>query len=303
MFYFLVRKLFRTFIIATTTATICFIIITFLPGDPAELTLKEASEAISQDKIYEIRQLMGLEKPAFSRALRWIKDVFSFNFGRSYRSGEWVIKEISSRLPHTVTLAFITVIWVVPCSIVGAWFSLKSIWCRKLFSVIGLVGFSIPDYILSIGLIFLFSVFLKLHVESVPFLPFIALGLPMFSFYFNVTLTFMTQIMNSDFIRFAYAKGLSERSILLGHLLPCVFVLLLVPWAMSLGRLMTGAVIVETIFGLPGVGKFFIDALLSRDYPVIQAIVLWSGWIIGLFVSIADLIVSYINPRVETSGM
>lgn len=181
--------------------------------------------------------------------------------------------------------------------------SVKSRRLQTLFSTIGFLSYTVPDYVLGLGFLLIAGVILKIPAESLPFLPVLTLGLPMFAFYLNITHTLLVQALNTDFIRFAYAKGLSERAVLLNHILPFIIPSLLVPWAMSLGRLLAGAIVVETVFGLSGIGRLFVDSILSRDYPVILALVLWSGWIIGILVSLADFIVTLVNPDVESSGL
>lgn len=296
-------KLARTFSVVVIVTTGCFIVMALLPGDPAELALRDASEAVSQEKIEQTRHILGLDKSLWRRAVIWIQGIAHLDFGKSYRTGEPVIREILSRMGTTISLALFTIVWVIPCSIAGAWMSVKSRRLQILFSTIGLLGYTVPDYVLGLGLLLIAGVILKIPAESLPFLPVLTLGLPMFAFYLNVTHTLLVQALNTDFIRFAYAKGLSERTVLLNHILPFIIPSLLVPWAMSLGRLLAGAIVVETIFGLSGIGRLFVDSILSRDYPVILALVLWSGWVIGILVSLADVIVTLVNPDVESSGL
>lgn len=298
----LALKLVRTFFIAVIVTLGSFVITAILPGDPAELALRDASEAVSQEKIEQARHILGLDKSAWLRAVAWLQGVASLDFGRSYRTGELVSREILSRIGYTATLAFSTVACVIPCSVLGAWASVKSRRLRTFLSTIGFLGYVVPDYILGLGLILIAGILLKIPAESLPFLPVLTLGLPMFSFYLNVSQTLFVQAINSDFIRFAYAKGLSERTIFFKHTLPFVIPSLLAPWAMSVGRLLAGAIVVETIFGLPGVGRLFVDSLLSRDYPVIQTLVLWSGWTIGVLMSLADLITSFMNVEPQIAG-
>jgi len=298
---FIYARLLRVLLVVFSVTLSCIVIVTLLPGDPGELALREASEAVSEEKIREIRQLFGLEFPVFTRSLHWIKNILVLDFGDSYRTGEPVLKEIGSRLPSTMKLAFGTLLWVIPCSLFGAWGSVKSKTIRRIISSISLLGLVVPDYILGILLLFLVSFALKGLEKVVPFLPYLVLGLPIAAFYLYVTYTIITQALNSDYIRFAYAKGLSEWAIFLRHVFPSILPPLLALWAMSLGRLLSGAVVVETVFGLPGLGRLFVEAVFSRDYPVIEAVVLWSGWVFALLISITDAFLYYLNPDLMRS--
>jgi len=298
---FIYTSLLRTLIMVFTVTLACIVIVTLIPGDPGELALREASEAVSEEKIREIRQLFGLESPVFNRSLNWIKGILVLDFGKSYRTGEPVLKEIGSRLPFTMKLAFGTLLWVIPCSLLGAWGSVKFKAVRWITSSISLLGLVIPDYVLGVLILLLVSIALKDFENVIPFLPYLVLGLPITAFYFYVTYTVITQALNSDYIRFAYAKGLSEWAIFFRHVFPCILPSLLAVWAISLGRLLSGAVVVEIVFGLPGLGRLFVEAVFSRDYPVIEAVVLWSGWVFAFLISITDALLYYSNPTLMRS--
>ncbi|MEJ5300360.1 MAG: ABC transporter permease [Thermodesulforhabdaceae bacterium] len=296
---FIVLRFLRVMAVVFVVTLACALTAALLPGDPAELVLKGFSDAVSEKKILEVRRMFELETPPVNRFFNWIKGVLLLDFGNSYKTGEPVIKEIGSRLPSTIYLALGTLLWVIPCSVLGAWGSVRFGFLRRIVSSVSLLGLVIPDYILGLLLFFGTSIALKSLGKIVPFLPYLVLGLPIAAFYFHVTYALIIQVLNSDYIRFAYAKGLSEQTIFLRHVVPSILPSLLAVWSMSLGRLLGGAVVVETIFGLPGIGRLFVEAVFSRDYPLVEALVLWSGWIFAFFISATDAVLYYLAPSID----
>lgn len=302
----ILKRFFRLLLILATVTFLCFFIEAVLPGDPAEAVLSGLSDAPASEKLIEMRKHLKIELFQFDRALNWLKGVLALDFGVSYRSGELVWDEIIKHLPVTLILTFLTLIWVVPISFVGAWIAVKNKKTGLFFKTIGYIGIIIPVYLLGTILALLAEVFCfdfsYRGLTSVAFAS-VVLGLPLCGFYIQVNQGFMIDVLFSDYVKFAYAKGLSEWKVFFYHVLPALFPQVLVLWCMSFGRLLGGSVIVEELFGLPGVGRLFVEAVSSRDYPVIQALIFLSGCVIGVLMEFADIALPLLNPRIKSGNV
>ncbi len=281
----------------------CIAITALLPGDPAEILLRESSEAPSEAKIEALRHLFGTDSPAATRAVRWLRGVFRLDFGTSYRTGEKVFPACCQRLFVTATLALTTLAWVIPLSLFGGWYSLSHKIPEIIVRSLSFIGIGVPEYLLGPILLSTFSVSLRLtplaglQQAGALILPSITLGIPLLAFYLHLTRALFSDILSTHPMQFAYAKGLSPSRLFFGHLLPSSLPPLVVLWTMTLGRLLGGVIIVETIFGLPGLGRFFVEAVLARDYPVMQAVVLWSGCVFATLTYAADTVLWALNPK------
>ncbi|SFM60270.1 ABC transporter permease [Thermodesulforhabdus norvegica] len=296
-------KLLRLLSIVSAVVLICFVIETLLPGDPAEAVLAGISDAPDPEKLRQMQEYLKTDVHPFHRALEWLRGIMVLDFGVSYRSGEPVLDEIARRIPVTFALTFLTVSWVIPMSLLGAWIMVRDRFrVGLLFRGLAYAGLVVPAYLLGSIILLLAGV---LHsnvayegVNSLLFASF-TLGLPMCGFYTYISRGFMLDILFSEYLRFAYAKGLSEWKVFLGHVLPALLPQILVLWFMSIGRLLGGSVVVEVLFGLPGIGELFVEAVASRDYPVIQALIFLSGCSVGILMELSDFLLPLLNPRIQ----
>ncbi len=286
---------------------IAFFFLQLTPGDPAEILLRKEGIEPTPEALQSLRRELGLEDAFYIQYGRWLWKVIQLDFGTSYRTGESVAKEIFRRLPATLELTFASFFLMVTIALsVGLLSTLKE---HRTFDRIGLIlaiiGASIPGFWLGLLLIYLFSVTLGWFPVmgrgglSYIVLPAITLGFGAAVTQARLLRTSLIEVLRKDFITVARAKGLSQARILLRHALPNGLLPLLTTFGMVLGRLLSGAVIVETIFAWPGIGRMTIEAILQRDYPIIQAYVLLTATIFVLINLCVDVGYRLLDPRIE----
>ncbi|MCH7621526.1 MAG: ABC transporter permease [Chloroflexi bacterium] len=303
------RRLLTLPLLLLGISIVSFTLLNLAPGDPAYIILKQQSpgEAPSREAVLALRQELHLDDPAPLRYGRWLVGAVQGDLGESYRSSTPISKELWRRFPATVMLTGVSLALAVfigiPLGITSA------VWRGSLLDglsrLLALIGASVPSYVLALLLILLFAV--KLHLLPAigygspkhVLLPAIALAAGTSAQLMRLTRATMLEVVRQDYVRTARAKGLPERAVIGRHalrnaLLPVVTVL-----GVNLGHLLGGAVIVETIFGWPGVGKYAVDAIFLRDYPVIQGFVLYMALIFLLANLMVDLAYRWLDPRLH----
>ena len=303
------RRLLTLPLLLLGISIVSFTLLNLAPGDPAYIILKQQSpgEVPSREAVLALRQELHLDEPAPLRYGRWLVGAIRGDLGESYRSSTPISKELWRRFPATVMLTGVSlalaVLIGIPLGITSA------VWRGSLLDgfsrLLALIGASVPSYVLALLLILLFAV--KLHLlpaigygsPKYVLLPAIALAAGSSAQLMRLTRASMLEVVRQDYVRTARAKGLRERVVIWRHalrnaLLPVVTVL-----GVNLGHLLGGAVIVETIFGWPGVGKYAVDAIFLRDYPVIQGFVLYMALIFLLANLMVDLAYRWLDPRLH----
>ncbi len=286
---------------------IAFFFLQLTPGDPAEILLRKEGIEPTPEALQSLRRELGLEDAFYIQYGRWLWKVIQLDFGTSYRTGESVAKEIFRRLPATLELTSVAFLFIVILALsIGLLSTLRE---HRTFDRIGLIlaiiGASIPGFWLGLLLIYLFSVKLGWFPVmgraglSYIVLPAITLGFGAAVTQARLLRTSLTEVLRKDFITVARAKGLSQARILLRHALPNGLLPLLTTLGMVLGRLLAGAVIVETVFAWPGIGRMAIEAILQRDYPIIQAYVLLTATIFVFVNLCVDVGYRLLDPRIE----
>lgn len=284
-----------------------------LPGDPI---LVIAGEERDPEAIARIRALYRLDDPVYLQYLAWIGQVLQGDFGRSLRTGEPVATLILQKLPVTIQLAIASMLVALaiglPAGILAA--VRKGTVVDYFASAIALSGLSIPNFWLGIMLILLVSVEWKLLPASgyVPFfqdpigaletliLPAFVLGTGIAAFIMRHTRSAMLEVLRSDYIRTARAKGLDEKVVVNKHALRNALLPVVTLSTILFGELLAGAVLTEQVFTIPGFGKLIVDAVFNRDYGVVQGVVLCTA--IGFIVMnlVADVLYILINPKLRT---
>jgi len=303
------RRLLTLPLLLLGISIISFTLLNLAPGDPAYIILKQQNpgEAPSREAVLALRQELHLDDPAALRYGRWLVRAVQGDLGESYRSSTPISQELWRRFPATVMLTGVSLALAVfigiPLGIASA------VWRGSLLDglsrLLALIGASVPSYVLALLLILLFAV--KLHLLPAigygspkhVLLPAIALAAGSSAQLMRLTRATMLEVVRQDYVRTARAKGLRERVVIGRHalrnaLLPVVTVL-----GVNLGHLLGGAVIVETIFGWPGVGKYAVDAIFLRIYPVIQGFVLYMALIFLLANLMVDLAYRWLDPRLH----
>ncbi|MEP7105850.1 MAG: ABC transporter permease [Chloroflexota bacterium] len=287
-------------------ATVIFLLVRLLPGDPARTI---AGVLASQADVERIRHQFGLDQPLYVQYVTYIVHLLTGDLGISTRTGEPVRQEILTRLPYTMELAAIsTVISILLGVTLGVLAATRR--GRPLdlaISAVAVFGLSMPVYWLGLMLIILFSI--QLHVfpaagaqDPLGFvLPSITLALFSLALVARQSRSAMLEVLGQDYVRTARAKGAPMRTVLVKHalrnaLLPVVTVI-----GLQFGALIGGAVLTETVFSWPGVGRLLVDSIFSRDYPVVQGVVLMLA-VAFIFVNLlVDLLYAYVDPRIRYS--
>jgi len=291
-------------------SVISFLLLEFVPGDAAELMLAARPEAASAEGLAALRHELGLDAPLPIRYFRWLGRAVMLDFGTSFRSGEPVSQEILHRLPITLKLACSAFLFTLCLSVAGG--IISAVFqnrlpdkCHRIWTIYTV---SIPDYWLGLMLLLIFS--LKLNWFSVIgsneirvfILPMITLGLSISAAEGRIFRANILEILKQDYVLFASAKGLSRTKIFLRHVLRAAVLPMISMWGMLLGHLLGGAVIVKSVFSLPGLGKLAADAVLHRDLPMIQGTVLTMTLFFMLSSRAVDLLHLLLIPRIRKNN-
>lgn len=294
-------------------SVIIFLLQRLLPGDPA---LALAGPDQDPGVIAQIREQFHLNKPLVVQYGYWISDVFQGNLGQSMRFEQPVLKLILDRLPVTLQLATMAMFLSLTIGITAG--VISAVWRDSAVdygaSVVALGGISIPNFWLGIMLILLFSVHLGWLPPSgyVPLtenwqeslrttiMPAFVLGTAGAGVLMRHTRSAMLEALSSDYVRTARAKGLLERVVVIRHAMRNALTPIITLGALEFGAFLSGAVLTEQIFGIPGLGKLIVDAVFNRDYPVVQGVVLTKALIYVFMSLVADLGYILANPRLRT---
>lgn len=315
MIEFLVR---RAFISALTLVLISLVVFTgvrMIPGDPARvLAGTDADEAGLQ----EVREKYGLHDPIVLQYLRWASLAARGDFGESIRTRQSVAGMVAGKLPITIELAilslFVAVAIAIPAGVIAA-VRRNTVW-DVLASGVSLCGVSVPNFWLGIMLILLVSVrlgwlpasgFVPLVEDPIGNLkrmvmPALVLGTGLAAVLMRQTRNSMIEVLSADYIRTARSKGLAQRAVVVRHalrngLIPVVTIL-----GLQMGALMGGAVVTEQIFVIPGFGRLIVEAVFTRDYPIVQGVVLITASAYVLINLLVDVSYSLLNPRIRIRG-
>ncbi len=319
----LVSRLFQGLMLVLAVVVLNFVLVHAAPGDPVE-TIAGASGGMSPELMAELRAQYGLDKPLVTQLGIYLAKVFSGNLGYSYFFNLPVSSMILERVPATLLLVLCSVITAfVMGTLLGVLSSRKpNGLLSQAITVLSLVGFAAPVFWTGILLVILFaSLWPVLPVSGMRapdssgtggladmldvlhhlILPTLTLALVYLAQYSRLSRSSMLDVLGSDFIRTARAKGLAERVVLYKHalrnaLLPVVTVL-----GLQFGNVLAGAILVETVFNWPGLGRLAFDSVLRRDYPTILGVLLFSSIVVIVMNMVTDLCYRLIDPRIKTS--
>jgi peptide/nickel transport system permease protein len=312
---YVLRRAGASLIVLLVASIVVFAGVGALPGDPA---LALAGEDRSPKALEAIRDKYGLNDPVPVQYVNWLGHVVRGDFGTSTRTGLGVGQTVLDRLPVTLELAFLSMLLAVAIGLtLGVIAAVRrGSLADYLGSTAALVGLSVPHFWLGLMLILIFSISLGLLPASgfVPFfsdpvenlrhmvMPAIVLGTGFAAVIFRQTRAAMSESLSADYVRTARAKGLGQREVVASHALRNSLLTVVTIVGLQLGLLISGAVVTEQVFVLPGFGKLTLDAVFTRDYPVIQAVVLLTtvGYVVINFA--VDMLYSVLNPRIRVAG-
>lgn len=293
-------------------AVIVFGLLRLSPGDPAVIL---AGDSATPEAIATLRQQLGLDQPLPIQFVTWLSGVATGDFGQSILSRMPVLSLIFDRLEATLVLAvsaiIITVLIAVPLGAIAAW--RHNSWIDRAVMALSVAGFSVPAFVIGYLLMLFFSVkweLLPVQGYVSPFadpgaavrhliLPSVTLALVFMALIARVTRSSLLEVLNQDFVRTARAKGNSQRRVLWRHALPNAAVPIITVIGIGIAMLISGVVVTESVFNIPGIGRLTIDAILARDYPVVQGLMLFFALIyvgVNLLIDIAYIIV---DPRIR----
>ncbi len=322
MLAFMIRRIFQSIIVMFVVALISFLLFRFV-GDPVNQmvgieTTPEQREAL--------RIRLGLNDPVLMQFWRFIVGAAQFDFGISYQFKQSVAGLIAKRAPATLELSLVSAIFAMIVGIpMGVYTGLKrDAWLSKFFLTVSLVGISLPTFLIGILLIFVFAV----HFQVLPsfgrgevvqlgfwstglltlsglkalILPAITLGLFQMTLIMRLVRSEMLEVMRTDYIKFARARGLSRRAINFGHALKNTLVPVITITGLQLGSVIAFAIITETDFSWPGMGLLFLQSVQNVDIPIMAAYLMLIGFLFVLINLIVDLLYVAVDPRIRVTG-
>lgn len=311
MLLFIIKRLLLMFIVILGATILTFSIMHFAPGDPAEMVAiaRYGIDGLNPETIELIRSQEGLDDPVHIQYLKWLNHVMHGDLGFSLSTGRPILSEIVARFPATLELAIasmmVSLVISIPIGIISA---IKQGTIIDNISMFGaLIGVSIPNFWLGLLLMLLFSLYLGLLPVcgygdgGIKYLimPAITLGTGMAAITARLTRSSMIEVIKQDYITGAQAKGLNKNTIIKKHALKNALIPVVTIAGLQFGGLLEGAVIVETIFAWPGVGKLLFDSVFERDYAMIQGCVLFIAAIFVFINLIVDIMYAYLDPRIR----
>ena len=293
-------------------AIVVFAILRLTPGDPAAII---AGDAATTEQLQQIRLQMGLDKPLYVQFVLWAGQILRGDLGISLISGVPVAQMIADRIGPTLalstTIIVFSIVVAVPLGVIAAW--RQGTLLDRAISAFSVLGFSMPVFVIGYLLILLFSIELGwLPVQGYrppsdgfwPFLsrlilPTLALGTAYIALIARITRTSVLEVMGEDYIRTARAKGLKENSVLINHALRNASVPIVTIIGVGITHLIGGVVVTELVFNLPGLGRLVVEAVLARDYPVIQGLILLFSFAYILINLLVDVLYTVLDPRIR----
>jgi len=312
MIRFVARRIVATLPVLLVVALTVFLLLHLTPGDPAAVM---AGDHAAPEDIARIRTRLGLDQPIYLQFAWWIGRLLVGDLGQSIFSNLPVATLILQRLEPTVSLAATTLLGSLPIAIAaGVLAAARSGGViDRVVMLFAVLGFSLPVFVLGYCLVYLFALqwqlvpvqgFVSIRAGLWPFLrsmalPAATLGIVYVALIARITRASVLEVLSHDFIRTARAKGVNEVTLLLRHALRNAAVPIVTMIGISVALLLSGSIIVESVFNLPGVGRLLMDAVLKRDYPVIQGVVLVFSCVYVLVNLVIDILYAMLDPRIR----
>lgn len=309
---FLIRRLLLTIPIVFIVSVVVFSLLHFLPGDPAVLILGQ--EATPQ-ALATLRAQLGLDQPLPVQYIRWLGNLLRGDLGRSLITNQSVLEIILSKMPPTLELAIgaflVSVLIAVPAGIVSA--TRRGRLPDYLATTFAFAGLSIPHFWLGIMLLLLFAVQLKWLPASgyvplwenpaqnlkVMILPMIATGMRESAIVTRQLRSSLLEVLGQDYIRTALAKGLRERVVLVGHALKNALIPVITVSGLQIAGLLSGLVITEQVFSIPGFGRLLVESIFNRDFTMVQGAVLVAALMVVTVNVLVDVLYAFLDPRIK----
>ena len=309
---YIIRRVLATIPVLVVVALVVFALIRFAPGDPAAII---AGQESTQEEVEGIRRQLGLDRPLPVQLGIWFRDILRGDLGQSILSKHEVSELIVQRVVPTLSLAVLTEIFAlvvaIPIGVLAAWKA--NSWIDRVVMVFATLGFSIPVFWLGFILIFFFAVKIPLFpaagyiAPSEDFfsylhrlaLPALATGVIIMALIARMTRATVLETLREDYVRTARSKGLSENIVLIRHALRNAALPIITVIGLGVAALLSGLVVTESVFGIPGLGRLLLNAIVSRDYPIIQGTILIISVVYVIINLLVDISYAFFDPRVR----
>ncbi|HKU96347.1 MAG TPA: ABC transporter permease [Vineibacter sp.] len=312
MLAFIARRLIATIPVILFVAVFVFMLLRLTPGDPAAII---AGDNATADQVDAIRAKLGLDEPLLTQFMIWSGRVLSGDFGESFFFKKTVAELISQRIEPTLMLSLCTIVLAVlvavPVGVLAA--SRQGGWVDRIVMGFSVMGFSVPTFVIGYLLIYVFAIVLGwLPVQGYRrisegfgdfiirlIMPSVTLAVIYVALISRITRASVIETLGEDYIRTARAKGLPGRVVLLRHALRNAAVPIITVIGIGIALLIGGVVITESVYNIPGLGRLTVDAVLARDFPVIQIVIMMFSFVFVLINLIIDLAYSVLDPRIR----
>ena len=307
MYKYILKRILMMLPVLIGVLLIVFTMNQLTPGDPARMLA--GGEQATEIEVERVRHELGLDQPAPVQFVNYVKDlVLHGDLGTSYATGRPVFTEVVERLPTTLLLAIVSILMAVALGIpTGILSAIRQYsWIDNLSMGIALLGVSMPNFWQGLMNILIFAIYLNWLPASGFYgwqywiLPAFTIGTSTAAIITRMTRSSMLEVIRQDYIRTARAKGLSERVVITKHALKNALIPIITVVGIQFGNLLGGAVMTETVFAIPGLGKFMIDAIKARNYPVVQGGVLILAVIASMVNLIIDILYAFADPRIKS---
>ena len=312
MLGYLIRRILAAIPVMGVVALFVFLLLRLTPGDPAAIL---AGNNATTEQLERIRTSLGLNEPLYTQFFKWVLGLLHGDLGTSLISNVPVMTMIGQRIEPSVSVAISTLVLsilvAVPLGVIAAW--KHGTWIDRFVMALSVIGFSVPVFVIGYVLIQIFAIdlhwapvqgFRSISAGLGPFLERIILPTCTLAFIYVALIARMTRaamldVLGEDYVRTARAKGISERAVLLRHALRNAAVPVITVIGNGFALLISGVVVTESVFNLPGIGRLTVDAVLARDYPVIQAMILLTSLIYVTVNLLIDVAYTVLDPRIR----
>lgn len=307
MLKYIIKRILYVIPVMLGVLVIVFALKVIMPGDPVDMLLPTGS---SEEDRVELRHKLGLDEPVVVQFGKYVWGIVTRgDFGTSYKTKQPVAKEVMTKFPITLVLAvgavFLGTLLAIPLGILSA--VKQYTWVDSLILVISMLAVSIPSFWFGLMLLSLFGVTLGWVPTMFDgtirswILPIVTIALASMSGLTRVTRTTMLEVIRADYIRTARAKGLPEKKVIVKHAFRNALIPILASIGNDLGAQLGGALIVETVFGMPGIGKYITDAITQRNFPAVQGGLILLAFVFTIVNLIVDLSYTFVDPRLKAS--
>jgi peptide/nickel transport system permease protein len=312
MLSFLARRALAALPVLAMVAVFVFLMLRLTPADPAAII---AGDNANAEQVAAIREKLGLDKPLLQQFVIWSGKLLQGDLGESFFFKKTVAELVAQRLEPTLALATVTLLLsiavAVPLGVLAAW--KHDTWIDRGVMALSVAGFSVPVFVIGYLLIYVFAIELGLlpvqgyrsiaqgfwgFIERL-ILPAVTLSVIYVALIARITRAAMLEVLGEDYIRTARAKGLADRQVLIHHGLRAAAVPIVTVIGIGVALLIGGVVVTESVYGIPGIGRLVVDAVLARDYPTIQAVVLLFSVAYVLINLLVDLSYVFLDPRIR----